>query len=290
MIQKIFLFFIGWGIFFTQGLAYELSEKDTNALGEAKKMIIILSQKKEVEWFEKRVEKINILASKYKTDTRYWIIFNELKKEFEAVISEKKQSSWDNWESISENSQTDVMWEWDFFEKYGADITTKLEVPEKCKTNYDFVDEIAKRNDFPTALIIATWGKETNCNMYNPANGWWIFQITSQYYEPGNIWLIELESSIETFIQFSRNKWNYFNTNKYHNYKQRFWEEDLHLTYSSYTLRDLRLHSILYNGVSANTTLEGNTFANNNLNPNVTGPSDGIVTRFLKILHRKNTK
>ncbi len=290
MIQKIFLFFIVLSLWINQSFAYELSEKDTNALDEAKKMIIVLSQKKEVEWFEKRVEKINILASKYKTDTRYWIIFNELKKEFEMVISEKKLISWDNWENISENSQTDVMWEWDFFEKYGADITTKLEVPEKCKTNYDFVDEIAKRNDFPTALIIATWGKETNCNMYNPANGWWIFQITSQYYEPGNIWLIELESSIEAFIQFSRNKWNYFNTNKYHNYKQRFWEEDLHLTYSSYTLRDLRLHSILYNGVSANTTLEGNTFANNNLNPNVTGPSDGIVTRFLKILHRKNTK
>lgn len=290
MIQKIFLFFIVLSLWINQNFAYELSENDNKALNEAKEIIWNLKEKKDTSWFEMRVEKINILASKYKTDTRYWIIFNELKKEFEAVISEKKQISWDNEESISENSQTDIIWEWDFFNKYGADITTKLEVPEKCKTNYDFVDEIAKRNDFPTALIIATWGKETNCNMYNPANGWWIFQITSQYYEPGNIWLIELESSIEAFIQFSRNKWNYFNTNKYHNYKQRFWEEDLHLTYSSYTLRDLRLHSILYNGVSANTTLEGNTFANNNLNPNVTGPSDGIVTRFLKILNRKNTK
>lgn len=290
MIQKIFLFFITLSLCINQSFAYELSEKDNKALNEAKEIIWNLKEKKETSWFEIRVKKIDTLASKYKTDTRYWMIFHELKKEFESVIWEKKQQKlWDN-SSWIWNSQINMTWELEFFNQYGADITTKLEVPEKCKTNYDFVDEIAKKNDFPTALIIATWGKETNCNMYNPANGWWIFQITSQYYEPGNIWLIELEKSIEAFIQFSRNKWNYFNTNKYHNYKQRFWEEEMYLSYSSYTLRNLRLHSVLYNGVSANTTLEGNTFANNNLNPQVTGPSDGIVTRFLKVLYWKNTK
>lgn len=287
MMQKIFLFFIAFSLCIHQSFAYELREKDNKALSEAKEIIWNLKEKKETSWFETRVKKIDILASKYKTDTRYWIIFHELKKEFEAVIESKNiQNSSENKESSEDNTFP----EWDFFSTYGTQITTKLEVPEKCKTNYDFIDEIGKRNDFPTALIIATWGKETNCNMYNPANGWGIFQITSQYYEPGNIGLIELEKQVEAFIAFSRNKWNYFNTNTYHNYKQRFWEENIDLTYSSYSLRDLRLHSVLYNGVSANTTLEGNTFANNNLNPEVTGPSDGIVTRFLKILYWKNTK
>ncbi|MGE4443450.1 MAG: hypothetical protein AB7E37_00475 [Candidatus Altimarinota bacterium] len=283
MIQKIFLFFMIFSFSITSGFAYELSEKDKNALIQAKELISNFSDKKEIIWFENRVKKIDTLASKFKTNTRYWIIFNELRAEFQSVIDKKLEKEF-------ENTQGEITSELDFFNKYGTQITTGLEVPEKCKTNYDFVDEIAKRNDFPTALIIATWGKETNCNMYNPANGWGPFQITSQYYEPGNIGLIELENSIEKFIAFTRNKWNYFNTNKYHNYKQRFGEENIHLSYDNYTLRDLRLHSVLYNGVSANTTLEGNTFANNNLNPNVVGPSDGIVTRFLKILYWKNTK
>lgn len=263
--------------------AYELSEKDKNALEQAKELIWNFSSKKDITWFENRVNKIDTLASKYKTNTRYWIIFNELRKEFQFVVDEKLQQAW-------ESSEDEITSELDFFNKYGTQITSGLEVPEKCKANYDFVDEIAKRNDFPTALIIATWWKETNCNMYNPANGWWIFQITSQYHEQWNIWLIELEQSIEKFIAFTRNKWNYFNTNKYHNYKQRFWEANINITYDNYSLRDLRLHSVLYNGVSSNTTLEWNTFANNNLNPNVIWPSDGIVTRFLKILYWKNLK
>gem|GEM_PF-2123476 len=43
----------------------------------------------------------------------------------------------------------------------------------------------------------------------------------------------------------------------------------------------------MYNGVSSNTTLEGNTFANNNLHGGVRGNADGLVTMFLKILNRQ---
>jgi hypothetical protein len=36
--------------------------------------------------------------------------------------------------------------------------------------NYDFIDEVAKEQDFPTELIIAMWKKEHNCNLDNPPN------------------------------------------------------------------------------------------------------------------------
>ena len=52
-----------------------------------------------------------------------------------------------------------------FFETYGSSITTSLNVSEKCTKHFDFIDEIAKKNDFPTELIIATWSKEYNCNL-----------------------------------------------------------------------------------------------------------------------------
>lgn len=277
---SLLLFFL----FISYSSAYELSKKDQAALDQAKILVWELKDKKNKAWFDKRIEIINSLQETYKKNIRFWLIFTQLKDEFILV-----SQSFDMEKEIileSENIST----EQDFFEKYGKEITTQLIVPERCKTHFEYVDEIAKRNNFPTALIIATWGKETNCNMVNPANGWGIFQITSQYYEPGNIWLIELEQSIEAFIAFSRNKWDYFNNNRYHNLRERFWSETLDITYKNYTLRDLRLHSILYNGIRADTTLEGNTFANNNLNPNVIWPSDGIVTRFLKVLYWKNNK
>ncbi|NVP17433.1 hypothetical protein HUU51_01820 [Candidatus Gracilibacteria bacterium] len=172
-----------------------------------------------------------------------------------------------------------------FFDLYGSQITTSLSINEKCTKYFDFIDEIAKKNDFPTELVIATWGREYNCTLGNPANGWGPFQITSQYYAPGDISLEQFGESVQKYIDFTKGKWDYFNNNKYHNYKTRFGNENIAITYDNYTIRDLKLTAILYNGVSNNTTLDGNTFANSNLNSSVTSNSDGIVTRFLKVLN-----
>jgi len=172
-----------------------------------------------------------------------------------------------------------------FFDLYWWEITTSLSINEKCTKYFDFIDEIAKKNDFPTELIIATWWKEYNCTLWNPANWWWPFQITSQYYKPGDISLEEFWESVQKYIDFTKGKWDYFNNNKYHNYKTRFWSENISITYDNYSIRDLKLTAILYNWVSKDTTLDWNTFANSNLNSNVTTNNDWIVTRFLKILN-----
>ena len=101
----IFLFFIAFSLCTSQSFAYNLSEKDNKALSEAKEIIWNLKEKKEMSWFEIRVKKIDILASKYKTDTRYWMIFHELKKEFETVIESKNiQNSSENKESSEDNT------------------------------------------------------------------------------------------------------------------------------------------------------------------------------------------
>ncbi|MDD2871875.1 MAG: hypothetical protein PHS49_07845 [Candidatus Gracilibacteria bacterium] len=173
----------------------------------------------------------------------------------------------------------------DFFNTHGKDITTSLEVNEKCTKYFDFVDNIARENNFPTELIIATWSIEFNCNLSNPNNGWGPFQITSHYYKPGEITLEQFSQSIQDFIDFSKGKWNYFNTNTYVDYKSRFGTENISISYDNYSLRDLRLHSILYNGIRSDTTLDKNTFTNTNLNSEVVGEFDGLVTRFLKILN-----
>lgn len=272
--------------------AYNLSAKDQKILNAAIEKIESFEETKSQKWFETRIAKLNTLLPKLRKNLRYWTFFGTLKGSFESTL-EKKLSQASQAQALLEKNEEKIenttLSTNDFFNKYGQEIVGSLEVPQKCRDKYDFVDAIAKDEDFPTALILATWGIETNCNMYNPANGWGLFQITSQYRAPGEVGLIELEEQVRNFIAFSRNKWNYFNTNTYHNYKQRFWEENINLYYDYYTIRDLRIHAILYNGVSSTTTLEGNTFANGNLNPNVITASDGVVTRFLKILNWRNS-
>ncbi len=171
-----------------------------------------------------------------------------------------------------------------FFEENWKDITTDLKVNAKCTKYFDFVNDIAIKNDFPTELIIATWSIEYNCNLSNPANWYWPFQISSKYYTPWDITLEQFAVSVQDYIDFSRNKWNYFNTNTYHDYKTRFWSWNIAITYDTYTLRELRLNSILFNWIRKDTTLDKNTFANTNLNKDTAWPNDWLVTRFLKIL------
>lgn len=210
---------------------------------------------------------------------------NELKLQEQLAIIEKQKA--EELKQIQDyNTKAKA-----FFDMYGSQITTSLSINEKCTKYFDFIDEIAKKNDFPTELVIATWWREYNCTLWNPANGWWPFQITSQYYAPWDINLEQFWESVQKYIDFTKGKWDYFNNNKYHNYKTRFWNENISITYDNYTIRDLKLTAILYNWVSNNTTLDWNTFANSNLNSSVTSNSDWIVTRFLKVLHwRINNK
>lgn len=172
-----------------------------------------------------------------------------------------------------------------FFDLHWQTITTGLTVSESCIKHFDVIDEIAKKNNFPTELIIATWGIEYGCKLWNPANWWGPFQITSQYYTPWDITLEDFWLAVQKYIDFTKGKWDYFNNNPYHSYKERFWSENINISYDDYTLRDLKLTAILYNWVSKDTTLDGNTFANANLNDTVSHASDGVVTRFLKVLN-----
>lgn len=287
MKKLIFIWITFLCIFSTQSsFAYSLWQKDQKVIDKAGELLWTLEPSQSLVWFQNWVQLITSTLPKYQSSQRSQAILLQLQKHFQEIVDyklNKENTIWDTQDpSLTETTNLSKQ---EFFDAYGRQITTGLEVPTKCVENYDFVDTIAKDEDFPTPLILAVWWIETNCNMYNPANGWWLFQITSQYFEPGNVGYIELESQIRNFIAFSRNKWNYFNTNTYHNYKSRFGGENIDIHYNSYTLRDLRLHSILYNWVSSTTTLEWNTFANANLNPGVSGRSDGVVTRFLKVLN-----
>lgn len=242
-----------------------------------------VSKNKSELWFNKNLNSFNFFINNYEKDDRIKFILSEVRDFLDEKLFEIVEKRTLELEKKLENNLNEKRKS--FFVEHWKNITNSLNPPNNCIIYFDFVDKIAIENDFPVELILATWWREFNCNLSNPANGWWPFQITSQYYTPWTITLEEFEDSIIKFIDFSRNKWSYFNDSPYHNLKTRFWEENINLSYDNYNLRDLRLHSVLYNWIRANTVLETNVFANSNLHSWITSNSDGIVTRFLKILN-----
>lgn len=68
------------------------------------------------------------------------------------------------------------------------------------------MDTISFANNFPTALTIATWYRETHCGYYLPANGDGPFQILSKDYGTGQITEAKFLNMMQDFIDFSKAK------------------------------------------------------------------------------------
>lgn len=303
--RKILIIFIISILSISSTLAYTPTDNEVKLLSIIKQKTLENSKKKWQIWLRKEINslekskeknsdlRIDYLLSQIINDKK--IILEELINKQKLILQEeaKKQEELQKQQEIEKiQKQNEVKIiekayieknKW-FFEENWKEIITDMKVNTKCTKYFDFVNDIAIKNNFPTELIIATWSIEYNCNLSNPANWYWPFQISSKYYAPGDITLEQFAVSVQDYIDFSRNKWKYFNTNTYHDYKTRYWSWNIAITYDSYTLRELRLNSILYNWIRKDTTLDKNTFANTNLNKEVEWPIDWLVTRFLKIL------
>lgn len=157
-------------------------------------------------------------------------------------------------------------------------VTSSMDFAQSCKDHYAAIDALARTQNFPTALIIATRWREYSCTMQNPANGRGIFQITSHHYEPGYLSEAGLLEQVQHFIDFARAK------RKYHDNVQPFddtWA--ITLSYLHYDLLSIQKHSIMYNGVKSDVTPENSVYANQNFWMPAEG-RDGIVAMVIKVL------
>lgn len=165
----------------------------------------------------------------------------------------------------------------EFYYAFTDRVSSTTPISDLCTRYYKEIDAIAKEYNFPTSLIIATWFKEHTCIFKNPWNGRWNFQIISHTYPAGAITWDQFRQQVVNFIEFSWDKWNYYDS------IQRFGPEPIRLTYTEMDLTSLRKHAIMYNGISANSTLEWNSYANQNFD----GPvqwRDGIVAMTLRAI------
>ena len=99
-----------------------------------------------------------------------------------------------------------------FLDEYKWNITINEKFPvDYCMWWYNTIDNISFANDFPTALTIAVWYKESNCGYYLPANGDGPFQIVSKDYGNGEITEDLFKQTIQDFIDFSKSKIDSYN-------------------------------------------------------------------------------
>ncbi len=129
-----------------------------------------------------------------------------------------------------------------FLDEYRWNIIMEDEFPfDKCTWRYNTIDNISFANDFPTALTIAVWYKESNCGYYLPSNGDGPFQIVSKDYGNGEITEEIFKQTIQDFIDFA--KW------KIDNYNKRANEEfpEIKISYTWFTYTGVVSFAALYN-------------------------------------------
>lgn len=237
-------------------------------LQQAKATVQSLEGEKSLEWFKQLSISLSQLEWRYRQNPQLTASLKDLNEVVLGIV-QKKQAQYSPRR--------------DFITTHGKNITWKLSIQSACFTHYDAIDKVAKELNFPTALILAMWSKETNCGLANAANGYGPFQITSRYYKPGPLTIQQFEQVVREFIYFSQNKINHYNSNA--TLKNRFWLQKVSISYSAYTLRDIQMYAILYNWAAKGVTLDNSTFANSNLHQWVQDAKrDWIVTKFIKIL------
>jgi hypothetical protein len=127
-------------------------------------------------------------------------------------------------------------------DEYRWDIMMEEEFPiDNCIWWYNTIDNISFANDFPTALTLAVWYKESNCGYYLPANGDGPFQIVSKDYGTWEITEEVFRQTIQDFIDFAKNKIG--------NYNNRADEEfpEIHIGYTWFDYTGVVSFAALYN-------------------------------------------
>ena len=130
-----------------------------------------------------------------------------------------------------------------FVDEYEDDISIDLEFPkDKCTWWYNTIDNISFANDFPTALTIAVWYRESGCGYYLPSNGDGPFQIVNENYWTGEITEEVFKQTIQDFIDFSKKKIDKYNNRSSDEYPE------IKIWYKSFDYTGVVNYLALYNG------------------------------------------
>lgn len=147
--------------------------------------------------------------------TQLWKWYDLLKSDerLATISSGLRDYTYSLFDSKKKLAKQQYVWEKSkFLDEYEWDISINSEFPmDNCVWRYNTLDNISFANDFPTALTIAVWYKESNCGYYLPANGDGPFQIVSKNYGNGEITEEIFKQTVQDFIDFSKSKIDSYN-------------------------------------------------------------------------------
>lgn len=255
-------------------LAYDLTDYDTNLVWQLNRQVdkAISDTSRAPEFIEKAAMKFSTLVDTLSTDPRKQAIMRNV---FEHTHNQL---------ALATDVQTRAFKK-SFVSAYGGELQGddfELRL-QWCVDKFDMVNTIAKKENFPTALILATWFMESSCRMANPNNGDGLFQILSNHYEPGAVNDAELERQVEDFINFSRHKWAWYHRNNP--------DRQIVLTHKLWDIESLESQGALYNSVGSKITAwplrATNQYYNRwNFNPEwKSSVKDGMITAFIRLLN-----
>ena len=225
----VFALAIVFGFVWITNAAYKLTGDDLQKFNSQKVIISQASSDGLWSYYKQLWQWYNIL----KDDDRLSTISSGLRDYTYSLFDSRKKLAKQQY--VGEKSK--------FLDEYRKNIMIQEEFPiDNCVGWYNTIDNISFANDFPTALTIAVWYKESNCGYYLPANGDGPFQIVSKDYGNGEITEELFKQTVQDFIDFA--KWKIDGYNKKAN--EEFPEIKISYTWFDYT--GVVSFAALYNG------------------------------------------
>ncbi len=182
--------------------AYTPTSYDTANLNHLKSQLDVLVENNNVNLWD-FYNQVRILQSDYSNDIRLnymlWNIKDYLyNKLFSLKIAAKVSST---------------TTKQDFLDQYITGISNEITwTLDNCVGWYNTLDDISFAYNFPTALTIAAWYRESTCAYFLPNNKEGPFQIVGRDYGTWEITHDVFVQTVVDFMKFTRNKFNTYLT------------------------------------------------------------------------------
>lgn len=276
MMKNIIISLIVGGLLFGYAIAYEPTSQDVAQIRLLKTQLdtITTGNMKDKRDF---YAQLKTLQEQFTNHEQLQFYFDELGVYLLTQVNNEKVKS----KIISKTIKQD------FWNQWSGWFSKEIPTTDSCTGRYNTMDTISFANNFPTALMLATWYRETNCGYYLPANGDGPFQIVSKDYGTGQITEAKFLQTMQEFIDFSKGKIHrYNNVNEKNN-------RSINLTYTGFDITGIINYWTLYNSISWTIYRELLTPTNpkyvyDGYGQDYSGALRyGLVPKFLKILDRE---
>ena len=196
--KKWILYMLCWLFFLCFSFAtYVPTQKDKNDLKKLKSQLETVIDGDNI-YLRNFYNQTTNLKSQYSRNERLNYMLGELESYLYTNFSNLKWAA-----KITSKSEKK-----DFFNEYNTWFDTWITYTvDQCVLRYNTLDNLSFAYDFPTAVTLAIWYRESNCGYYLPSNWDWPFQIVNKDYGTGDIDQQLFIQTVIDFLEFAKNKW-----------------------------------------------------------------------------------